>query len=159
MKWSIVLCVVLLGLGLSAFAQGSRVPAFDQYPARPEKVRTKAINFKGNPQARQFKTVLTESLHDGTNFAGHYIVAGWGCGAGCMISAIIDARTGNVFWPKELAGMYITADDFLEYKANSRLLIISDRPASIKELPRGNYYYEWKNNRLRLIRTVPRKNV
>ena len=156
MKRSIWLCTIVLSLGLSAFAQGSRVPAFNQYPARVERVRAKAINFRGNPDARRFKTVLTESLHDGINFAGHYIVATWGCGTACQIGAIIDARTGEVFWPKELAGIYTIFDEPIRHRANSRLLIVSQVPATKADL-REDIYYDWKNNRLRLIRSVVHK--
>ena len=153
MKQGILLCTLVLGLGLSAFAQGSRVPAFNQYPARVERVRTKAINFKRNPEARRYRTVLTEALRDGINFAGHYVVATWGCGTACQIGAIIDARTGDVFWPKELAGIYTIFDEPIRHRANSRLIVISTVPAT-KADNREDSYYEWKNNRLRLIRSV-----
>ena len=157
MKRSILLSALVLGLGLSAFGQGSRIPAFNQYPARVERVRTKAINFRGNPDARRFRTVLTEALRDGTNFAGHYIVASWGCGTACQIGAIIDTRTGNVFWPKELAGIYTIFDEPIKHRANSRLLVVSQVPATKADL-REDIYYEWKNNRLRLIRSVLHKS-
>lgn len=153
MKRSILLATLVLGLGLSAIAQGPRIPTFNQYPARVERVRTKAINFRGNPDARRFRTVLTEALRDGINFAGHYVVASWGCGTACQIGAIIDTRNGEVFWPKELAGVYTIFDEPIRHRANSRLVIVSQVPAT-KADNREDNYYEWKNNRLRLIRSV-----
>ena len=38
-------------------------------------------------------------MADGVNFAGHYVVASWGCGTGCAQFAIIDAITGDLYAP------------------------------------------------------------
>jgi hypothetical protein len=35
----------------------------------------------------------------GPNFAGHYTLARWGCGAGCVTVAVIDMTTGAVQFP------------------------------------------------------------
>ena len=40
----------------------------------------------------------------GPNFAGHYRVANWGCGAGCLIMVIIDLETRQVHPPPLSAG-------------------------------------------------------
>lgn len=48
------------------------------------------------PQAREFRTVLSEALLGGVNFAGHYTVATWGCGTSCQNHAVLDARTGRI---------------------------------------------------------------
>ena len=104
----------------------------------------------------------------GVNFAGHYTFASVGCGTGCSISAIIDARNGRAFFPAELEGWTsIIGDSRLSeeeenwvYRPDSRLLRLVGRP----NIGRGNeerhgaggiYYYEWRNNRLRLVRFIP----
>jgi hypothetical protein len=138
------------------------VPRFNQYPTKVEKARAKAINFKRNPDARSFRTRLSEAMRNGVNFAGHYIVTGWGCGTGCTNGAIIEARTGDVIWPDQFFNIDARygdgySDEQLEFKKNSRLLIIHGRPGSRKETPgqkAGDYYYEWKNNRFRLLKFV-----
>src|SRR5690242_19062012 len=98
MKRVILLSVVVLWLGLSASAQ--RVPTFRQYPAKVERATARSIDFKNSPGASSFRTRLREALRGGVNFAGHYIVAGWGCGTGCISGAIIDGRTGRVYFPE-----------------------------------------------------------
>lgn len=48
----------------------------------------------------------------------------------------------------------------VKYKKNSRLLVISGSPGShddsAEDRPAGDYCYEWKNDRLRLIKFVKR---
>jgi hypothetical protein len=146
----------------SGFAQAK--PKFAAFPATVERARVKAIDFKKNPDARTFRTRLSEALRRGVNFAGHYVVAGWGCGTGCISGAIIDARTGNVFWPEQFNAMGVLysdgeyADEPVAYRKNSRMLVISGIPGNAEDnapdKPSGIYYYEWKNNRLRQIRFV-----
>jgi len=112
------------------------------------------------------RTRLSEALAGGVNFAGHYIVAGWGCGTGCISGAIIDARTGNVLWPLPLNALGVWydgqnyADEPVAYRKNSRLLIISGSPGvrdNEKDKPNGKYYYEWNGKDLKLIKFVPFK--
>jgi hypothetical protein len=147
-------------------AQKTGAPAFNQYPATVEKATARSIDFKRYPNARSFRTRLSQALAGGVNFAGHYVVAGWGCGAGCISGAIIDARTGNVFFPEEFAeiGVWYGKDNYAEepvgYRKNSRLLIILGVPGSKEgqpDKPSGEYYYEWVNDQLKLIKFVPKK--
>ncbi len=168
MKRSVMFCVVVLSLGISAYAQKTGEPEFAKYPSRVETARAKSIDFKNSPGASSFRTRLAEALRRGVNFAGRYIVTGWGCGTGCISGAIIDARTGRVYFPEQLGGMGTAVkddgnyvDEPVRYKKNSRLLVIEGVPATHPEgrdeRPSGIYYYEWTNNRLRLIRSVPQK--
>ena len=158
--------IALIALSICVSAQQPRTPKFTQYPVAVEEARVKSIDFKRNPDARSFRTRLSEAMKGGVNFAGHYIVAGWGCGTGCTNAAIIEARTGDVIWPDQFANIDASygegySDEQLEFKKNSRLLIIHGRPGSRNENakipPSGDYYYEWKGNRLHLLRSVPKK--
>lgn len=157
-------CIV----AVCAFGQASREPKFKTYPATVENKRARSINFKGDPAARTMRTRLSEALSDGVNFAGHYIVAGWGCGTGCISGAVIDARNGKVYWPLPLYalasgtnpdGNYV--NEPVAYRKNSRLLIITGSPGvkdNEKEKPSGKYFYEWLGNDLKLIKFVPIKS-
>jgi hypothetical protein len=151
---------------LAANAQNGKPPAFSSYPATVEKARVSSINFKNNPGARTMRTRLTEATRGGVNFAGHYIVAGWGCGTGCISGAIIDARTGVVYWPLPLyaLGVWYEGDSYVkdpvEYRKNSRLLIIRGSPGvkdNDSEKPNGEYYYEWTGNDLKQVKFIPYK--
>lgn len=157
-----ILFIVTFAVG--GYAQAT--PKFSAFAEKVETARTKAIDFKRNPDARSFRTRLSQGLRGGVNFAGHFVLVGWGCGTGCVSGAIVDARTGSVFWPEQFnalavwygAGEYV--DKPVNYRKNSRLLIITGIPgqkdADAPAKPSGVYYYEWKNNRLKQIRFVPK---
>jgi len=166
MKSPHLIAAIVMLCAVCSSAQTNKIPAFGQYPATVEKAKAKSVDFKHNPDARSFRTRLSEALKSGVNFAGHYVVAGWGCGTGCISGAIIDARTGNVFWPIEFSDIGVWygsenyADEPVAYKKNSRLLVIFGIPGSKEsqpDKPSGKYYYEWANNRLRLVKFVPVK--
>jgi hypothetical protein len=113
------------------------------------------------------RTRLSEALANGVNFAGHYIVAGWGCGTGCISGAIIDARNGNVYWPLPLyaLGVWYEGDSYVDrpvdYRKNSRMLVITGSPGvkdNQPDNPNGKYFYEWRGNQLRLVKFIPLKS-
>jgi hypothetical protein len=167
MRKYILPSILLLIFSISVSGQPGRVPKFNQYPAVVEKARVKSINFQRNPSALTFRTRLSEAIAGGVNFAGHYIVTGWGCGTGCTNAAIIEARTGDVIWPDQFMNIDASygdgySDEQIEYKKNSRLLIIHGRPGSKNENakipPSGDHYYEWRGNRLHLLKSVPKKS-
>lgn len=166
MRTYILPSILLLIFSINISAQSARVPKFGQYTVAVEKARVKSINFKRNPSARTFRTRLSEALAGGVNFAGHYIVTGWGCGTGCTNAAIIEARTGDVIWPDQFMNIDASygdgySDEQIEFKKNSRLLIIHGRPGSKNENakipPSGDHYYEWRGNRLHVLKSVPKK--
>src|SRR5260221_7219653 len=141
MKGPLFVVVFVSLLAVQSLAQKGKVPNFGQYPARVEKARARGIDFKRNPDARTFRTRLSEALAGGVNFAGHYVVAGWGCGTGCISGAIIDARTGNVFWPEQFGGIGVWygkdnyADEPVQYKKNSRMLVVLGVPGAKHDQP------------------------
>ena len=162
--------ILVLLMPVAAFAQKSKVPTFSQYPARVEKARAKAIDFKHSYGAGTFRTRLNNGLREGVNFAGHYIVVGWGCGTGCISGAVIDARNGRVYFPNAFHDIGVWYDDNgytpepVKYKKNSRLFVISGISGDQEERSDdnniwGDYYYEWKGDGLNLIRFVPRKRT
>jgi len=152
MKTDIVLSALfLLCVSLPAFAQRG-TPTFSQYSTRVEKVRNIQVNLKSHKNARMFRTNLRNSAKEGVNFAGHFVVSNWGCGTNCSETAIIDARSGRVFFPSILEG---AAFGFCEtpeesepivYKPNSRLFILYGFKGGELDKPNskcGIYYFEW----------------
>lgn len=97
MKGSVLTIAFIAMISVTASAQAVKRPSFKAYPAKVEAKKAKAINFRQSPDARSFRTRLTQAIRGDVNFAGHYIVAGWGCGTGCVTGAIIDARNGYVY--------------------------------------------------------------
>jgi len=132
---------------------------FEDYPA--------VSDFKGKPAApvlatktdRMFRTQIREAAKKGPNFAGHYTVAEWGCGSGCVALAVVDAITGRIIaapsgtlalpLPEGANGREYQGP---VYKVNSRLFIADGCPGEVKC---GTYYYEWKANRFKLLRYDP----
>ena len=78
-------------------------PTFAEYPVLGEFQGPPApLNIASHSLARRFRTMLRKGATEGPNFAGHYTIASWGCGSGCVQFAIIDARNGRVFFPPEV---------------------------------------------------------
>lgn len=159
----LTVAVALLAIAFQAVGQASR-PSFSKFPVTVEKARARSVDFKNDAASRSFRTRLNEAFRSGVNFAGHYIVAGWGCGTGCISGAIIDARTGKVQWPLEFnaLGVWYDGNNYVdkpvEYRKNSRLLIIRGSPGvkdNEPEKPNGEYFYEWTGRDLRLVSFIP----
>ena len=152
-------------------AQTPKAPDFKQYPADVYAGKPAPLSLHSHRMARMYRTSIREQLHEkGINFAGHYTIAAVGCGTGCSITAIVDARNGNAYFPRELdgwnvePGVYDFADneDVQTFRTDSRLLKIIGAPvrgANERWGPGGIYYYEWKNNRLRQVQFVPTKRA
>lgn len=144
---------------LGSLAQGKKNPTFAQYSAQKMKGKTAAVNLKSHPQANEYRTRLKDAASGGVNFAGGFIIASWGCGTGCGTGAVIDAKTGAVYFPEELGGYVAAWGDWtgdketLEFKPNSRLLIIRGRPANFDDFE-GVFYYEWTGKKFKKIKSV-----
>src|SRR5262249_28514698 len=138
-------------------AQSGRTapPGFADFPA-PDRFQGKPAPVKlVTRQARMYRTMLRDSAKDGPNFAGRYTIGQWGCGGGCVQFAIIDAKTGEVYFPpfyvSIVAGPEEKMEDIpepLQFKPDSKLLIVT---GARNEKGGGVYYYKWENNRLALI--------
>ena len=151
---------------LALLAMMAAFPKFEQFPAGPAYKGKPAEPVLRTARQRTFRTRIVEAAKEGANFAGHYRIAEWGCGAGCVAFAFIDVKSGAVYdapfsglaWsaaPLRYEGtISSTADDFrsLAYRIDSRLLIARGCP---EEKDCGSYFYEWTGTRLKLIRKEP----
>jgi hypothetical protein len=152
-----LLLVTLLSCPATAARPGQgKLPTFKDLPV--------SQRYKGRPapvrlvtrQARMYRTVLREGAKHGPNFAGRYTIVTWGCGTSCIEFAIIDARTGNVYFPS----FYVAfgsglkqerlqrSEEPLQFHTNSRLVIVT---GSRNERGEGRYFYRWDGNHLRLV--------
>jgi hypothetical protein len=141
-------------------------PRFENYTVPVYKGKRVPVNLKSAEGAATFRTRLREGAEKGINFAGRYTLVAWGCGTSCLMAGIIDAKTGTVYFPKELGGFGVwyfsdnPNDEALQFKSNSRLLIMSGYPATESNLDNpktGLYYYEWTGTRLRLVKFVAKQ--
>lgn len=170
-------CLTLVCLALTvainprpAAAQETGAPRFEDYAvadgAAAGRRKVAPLDLRSHPLARKFRTTLGRQLkEEGVNFAGHYTLASAGCGTGCSIVAIVDARNGRAYFPTELLGWTSIVGDYelpegedvRTHRANSRLLRMVGRPnigaaGEERHGASGIYYYEWANNRLRLAK-------
>jgi len=105
------LTAMLLALASVGFAQ-SKTPTFERYAAKVETIKNVKVNLKSHKYANMFRTNLRNAAKEGVNFAGHYILTTWGCGTNCSQTAVIDARSGRVFFPEILTEIGIGYCEF-----------------------------------------------
>ncbi|HAF21422.1 MAG TPA: hypothetical protein DCK93_00685, partial [Blastocatellia bacterium] len=76
----------------------ANLPHFKDYPAS-EMYKGATAPLVLTRADQTFKTRLRwAAKNQKPNFAGHYILTSWGCGAECVMGAVIDARTGKAYW-------------------------------------------------------------
>lgn len=92
---------------------------FEDYPVadttfrgRPAPPRIESVAY-----GRMYRTRLREGAARGPDFAGHHTVVLWGCGTGCQIVAVVDARTGR------LSAETLHTMNGVSYRRSSALLI------------------------------------
>ncbi len=169
----IKLSVYALNFGLlfvcsnqTGFAQ-KRIPRFKDYPV--------ATIYKGKPSplklTREEKRLYGEKLqytienYGEVDFAGRYIVANWGCGMWCNWSAIINAKTGKVYWWNGILSFcfphldkdFVCNENFsnVEYRIESKLIVFFGRRNDADD--RGFHYYKFENGRFIHLKSIPVK--
>ena len=140
-------------------AAGDRAPAFDQFKVAETKYTGKpAIPVLRTRLQRNFRGMIRDAALGGPNFAAHYTLAEWGCGAGCVSMALVDSKTGQTFdgpfgiLGDDLSYIYEGGEEQLDFHIDSRLLVARGCPG---EKDCGTYYYEWADDRFKLLRQTP----
>lgn len=161
MKAASQIIVMMISLACLTSAQVRRLPRFEDYPAEVIQVSPAPAKIIG-AQARNYRTRLSEGAKEEPNFAGHYTLVSWGIGTDCRMLAVADAKTGRVYFlpgVRAVLKMPSQVEDSIQYRADSRLLVISGEVWDGGRLWRdaATYYYEWGGGRLRLIRKTALK--
>jgi len=143
-----------------------RWPRFEDYPVKNHYAGRPAPAQISSSRARLFRTAIRTGAKEGPNFAGHYTIVRWGCGSDCRQFAIVDARTGAVYFPHQLtqidSGPWVgddplASEETMQFNERSQLLIaVGRRYTADHDRGVGKYYYVWRNNRLNLIASVRR---
>jgi hypothetical protein len=160
-------CLLLLSLTVAVagnvqlLAQKIVRPQFEDYPAIVWHGRVVSIDTRSHPLAHMYRTSMRQVADEGVNFAGHYALVSMGCGTSRSITAIIDSSSGRAYFPDELNGWTgIVGEEQRMFRAKIRLLRAVGRPnignvTDERHGPSGIYYYDWVNNRLRLVQFTP----
>ena len=95
-----------------------------------------------------FRTQLRNSVQYGANFAGHYTVARWGCGAGCVTVAVMDAASGVVwFAPFSIEDARTEAGAFCnhtsDFQVDSELFMATGEINGRV----GTHYFVWRHSK------------
>jgi hypothetical protein len=137
---------------LSVAAHAGAPPAYDSYAVAPDiPVRSAPVRLD-SAESKRYAAMLREGARQKANFAGHYVLTSWGCGASCTMSAAIDAKTGTVAWlPFTVCCWDLDITEPLEFKIDSRLLVVH---GSRNEKGGGTYFYEFDGKHFRLISAV-----
>jgi len=147
---------VLLVIGAQGWAQKkSSRPDFKDYAVERVYQGAPAAP-KITPDWRRFRTAIREGAKGKVQFAGHYTVPAWGCGAGCMAFVIVDSISGTVYDGFGVALVPFKWEEKhgfqgqLEFHPRSRLFKINGCPG---ETNCGFYDYEMVEGKgLKLVR-------
>jgi hypothetical protein len=135
--------------GLASGAHAQQPPTFADCPATVQAKRfTPRLTFADAP-GRKYRTVIQDAAKGPIDFAGHYILATWGCGAGCVMAAAIDAQSGRVTsLPFTVSDWPLDVTEPLSYHADSCRLIV--RGSRNESAGHGTYYYAFDGKAFRL---------
>lgn len=171
-----IMASILVGAPLHPQGRNSRPPRFEDYPAKKYGGALAAPKIVTLVE-RKYRTRIREGVEKGwgayqdnreqhqpgPNFAGKMIIVQWGCGAPCLMMAMVDASTGDVYLPPlavkdTLAlpllciGNSVGSNPEIAFRRDSRLLVIKATPDWFKENHHSfTYYYLWQNNSWSLL--------
>jgi hypothetical protein len=152
---SLLIAGLSVKIACISYAQ-SRAPRFRDYPVSEAYIGKNApVVLK--PDDMMYRTRLREAAKKKPNFAGHYILAAWGCGAQCLMGAVIDARTGKVFWLPHTGCCWGSDVDErfepIEFRLESSLVVFSGL-RNEKEGDDGAHFYKFEKGRFQHIKSV-----
>lgn len=149
----VVLLLLITSIGTTVLAQG-RVPKFADFAvANIYNGRNAPVKLTKDDQP--FRTRIRNAAKEKRNFAGEYILAQWGCGAECLTTVVISARTGKVYTVPFSICCWNSEVDAVEFRLNSRLIVFRGiRNESEKDSENDTHFYEFTNGRFRFIKTI-----
>ena len=145
---------IVLILWLSSVWSVQRQPGFQDFAVESRLAGPAATPNVSSGQAHRYRTILRREGLNPPNFAGEYRIVTWGCGTCCNEFAILNQRTGNVFFPPFAVACKFPDDSEyggqvgIDFELDSRLLIIT---GAKNERGGGRYFYEWTGKRLKLL--------
>ena len=158
MKYALI--VLFLAIFILSFASVSAqpLPRFEQYPVRVHNGKT-VPPIPPTSQDRDVRCCIWVEDAGPINFAGKYRLTPDTCGSECITVHVVDRTTGMHFIAGSYGYSYIFGLDRpvdlphgLEYRANSRLLIIH---GCLGEQNCGSYYMLMNTEGLKRLRYTP----
>ena len=120
------------------------------------------------PKDRMYRTALRREAKEGPNFAGYYRMVVVGCGLDSFFLAVVDSRTGDVYWPPfeciTLAGGFgIPLPEGKgdrpnpAFRLNSSLFVIAGVEDSLDATPedRSIQFWAFDKGKFKLVYSIP----
>ena len=133
--------------------------SFSTIPLNSERTVKADINFKSNPLAERYRTVITEKYNElAVNFASYYVITTLGCGSGCVTGVMVDIRDGIVYYlpaDKEWGGN----GTYIDSKKESQILVtvaVAQSPSG--ETEENKKYWDW-NEDLKKFKYIKEETV
>ncbi|WP_194757180.1 hypothetical protein [Aliidiomarina indica] len=133
-----------------ACAHGMRVPMFSDFPVTDMYTGERVAPNVDEPPARTFRTRLTNAAAQDINFAGEYVFTTWGCGTSCAMAGLVNVRTGEARVLDDTFCCWYGDDEWFDYRADSRLLIVRGRLGEFSE-EHGEHFFVLDDGQLQRI--------
>lgn len=154
-KPSVACAILWLLASITPTSAAANIPKFRDFTVDIYKGPVAAPNLSSNSQAKTYRTRLREAAKGGVNFAGHYILASWGCGTSCATGAVIDARNGDVFFfPFSVCCWRNVDDGFqpIEFRKNSTLIVFAG--LRNEQGAMGAHFYDFQSGNFIHLKTI-----
>ncbi len=116
-------CVAAMLVMAGTVSTAGKTPAFKDHPTTEVFKGKPAIPiFEDDKIPPMYRPLVRYAARRGPNFAGAYTLVTFGCGTGCQVVLVIDARNGKIYGAPE-AATYGTS-----FRRNSRLLVLKADP-------------------------------
>jgi hypothetical protein len=162
--------------------QPGALPRFEDYPVKEASIGVIALPKLVTPMERNYSQQITDGVQNGygvvregkeqkgANFAGSLIVIELGCGSPCKRMFIVNAATGDIYYPPiSFSGVGTKSFDLpllmignsypenpeVQFRLDSNLMIIKATPSEAGRHPSYTYYFLWNQSRWTLLRRLP----
>lgn len=152
-------CIVTsVALLTSSTYSQEKPPLPEDYPVRKSEIfkATPARPLLDSQRARLYRTVLRQGAKEGPNFAGRYTIVTWGAGLGVFSMAVIDSKSGKVYFPpfKTVSNTayglpFLDRGENPAWNVDSKLFAFFGRPDT-NDQGMGLYVYLFDRGRFRL---------
>ena len=132
---------------------------FEDYPAEELFQGTPAtVQLDSTSFGRTYRIRLRNGAQDGPNFAGAFTLVLWGCGSGCQVVVVVDARSGR------LSAQTLRTTAGIAFCDDSRLLIADPihpgyPPLETCAVCGTRAAYEWTGERLEPVGEEPHPHL
>ena len=153
MRRYVVFSLLFLALSLSALTNAETLtPKFDDYGVK-DKSSKRVSNVRiVSTQDKTYRAMLSAAIGQKPNFAGHFVMVEFGCGASCVRAAAIDTKTGAIYWlPFTVCCFPSEVEEPISYTLDSSLIEVRGMR---DEKGGGTYYYQFIRGRFDLVKEI-----